>query len=235
MGGIGKTMLAARLAQDVAPSFERVYWRSVRNAPPLSEGLQGLVGILSDQRVSAPDDEAARLGLVVKLLNERPTLLVLDNLETLLEPGVRQARYRAGYEGFGALLQAFGEGRHHSCVVVTSREAPPRLGAIGDGHAVRVLELGGLGVAEGRALLADKQLTGAEHDWANLVAQFGGNGLALKVVGESCSRASWADSSNRPAPARCSGTFVNCSTNRSSAARRLNSTCFGAWPSNARR
>ena len=29
MGGIGKTSLAARLAQDVAPSFERVYWRSL--------------------------------------------------------------------------------------------------------------------------------------------------------------------------------------------------------------
>src|SRR5262245_30395141 len=32
-GGIGKTSLAARLAQSVAPHFERVYWRSLRNAP----------------------------------------------------------------------------------------------------------------------------------------------------------------------------------------------------------
>jgi transcriptional regulator with XRE-family HTH domain len=38
MGGIGKTSLAAKLAQDVAPSFERVYWRSLRDAPPPATG-----------------------------------------------------------------------------------------------------------------------------------------------------------------------------------------------------
>src|SRR5437879_5245836 len=37
IGGIGKTRLAARFAQTVAHSFERVYWRSLRNAPPVSE------------------------------------------------------------------------------------------------------------------------------------------------------------------------------------------------------
>ena len=41
MGGIGKTSLAARLAEDVAPSFERLYWRSLRDAPPASEWLVG--------------------------------------------------------------------------------------------------------------------------------------------------------------------------------------------------
>jgi WD40 repeat protein len=40
-------------------------------------------------------------------------------------------------------------------------------------------------VAEGQVLLVDKQLTGSDDDWLNLIARFGGNGLALKVVGES--------------------------------------------------
>jgi hypothetical protein len=43
MGGIGKTSLAAKLGQEVAPSFERVYWRSLRDAPPLGEWLAGAV------------------------------------------------------------------------------------------------------------------------------------------------------------------------------------------------
>jgi predicted ATPase len=51
MGGIGKTSLAARMAQEVAPSFERVYWRSLRNAPPISDLLAGAIGFLSDQQV----------------------------------------------------------------------------------------------------------------------------------------------------------------------------------------
>ena len=33
-GGIGKTSLAAAAAQQWSTSFERVYWRSLRNAPP---------------------------------------------------------------------------------------------------------------------------------------------------------------------------------------------------------
>ena len=41
MGGLGKTALAARLARELAPDFEAVYWRSVRNAPPCAEWLAG--------------------------------------------------------------------------------------------------------------------------------------------------------------------------------------------------
>ena len=47
MGGIGKTMLAARAAQDVARHFERVYWRSMRNAPPFEEWLAGAIDVLA--------------------------------------------------------------------------------------------------------------------------------------------------------------------------------------------
>src|SRR5207302_4105375 len=90
MGGIGKTSLAARLAQDVAASFERVYWRSLRDALPTTQWLAGVIGFLSDQRVVPPEGEAARLRVLLDLLRDRPSLLVLDNFETLLEPGRRE-------------------------------------------------------------------------------------------------------------------------------------------------
>jgi hypothetical protein len=54
IGGVGKTNLAARLAQDVAPSFERVYWRSLRNAPAISEWLAGAIAFVSDQQLAPP-------------------------------------------------------------------------------------------------------------------------------------------------------------------------------------
>ena len=56
--------------------------------------------------------------------------------------------------------------------MVTSREAPPELAVLGGG-AVRRFQLGGLGVPEGQVLLADKQLSGNDEDWANLIARFG--------------------------------------------------------------
>jgi len=183
MGGIGKTALAARLAQDVAPSFQRVYWRSLRDALPTMEWLAGAIGFISDQQLP-PEGEGKRLAVLLQLMRDRPCLLVLDNFETVLEPGEREGRYREGFAGYGALLQAVAETRHQSCLVVTSREVPPELAVLGGG-AVRRFQLGGLGVAEGQVLLADKQLSGTDEDWQNLIGRFGGNGLALKVVGES--------------------------------------------------
>jgi hypothetical protein len=49
---------------------------------------------------------------------------------------------------------------------------------------VRIVELGGLGVDEAQVLLAPKQLTGSSQQWCELNDFIGGNGLALKVVGE---------------------------------------------------
>ncbi len=184
MGGIGKTSLAARLARDAAPAFRRVYWRSLRNAPPVDEWLAGAIGFLSGQQRVPPPGEAERRAVLVELLRDEPSLLVLDNFETVLEPGHREGRYRDNLGGYGALLRAVGEGRHESCLVVTSREAPPEL-AVFEGRAVRSLALGGLNVPQGQSLLAHKHLVGNERAWAWLVARYGGNGLALKVVGES--------------------------------------------------
>jgi WD40 repeat protein len=184
MGGIGKTALAARLAQDVAPTFERLYWRSLRDAPPIDDWMAGAIGFLSGQRVVAPEGEVAQLRVLLQLLQQRRSLLVLDNFETLLQPGDAGGGYREGYAGYGKLLQAIGEGRHRSCLLVTSRESPPDF-AILRGAAARSFHLDGLGVADGQTLLAGKGLSGSPHEWSTLVDRLGGNGLALKVVGES--------------------------------------------------
>lgn len=184
MGGIGKTVLTSRLAQDAAPGFHRVYWRSLRDALPANEWLAGAIGFLSAHEVVPPRGESAQLTALIQLLRDRPNLLVLDNFETVLEPGQREGRYRDGFAVYGSLLRAIGEARHQSCLLVTSREAPPELAVLA-GATVRALQLGGLGVREGRTLLADKQLSGSDAEWSDLVGRFGGNGLALQVVGES--------------------------------------------------
>jgi WD40 repeat protein/transcriptional regulator with XRE-family HTH domain len=184
IGGIGKTTLVARMAQDVAPSFQRVYWRSLRDALPLAEWLGGAITFVSDKAVRPPEGEPAQRSALLHLLQEFPSLLVLDNFETLLEPGTSYGRYRDGYDGYGRVLQMIGEGRHRSCLVLTSREAPPELAAL-SGGPVRTLYLAGLRALEARAVLADKHLVGTDEDWTQLTERFGGNGLALKIISES--------------------------------------------------
>jgi hypothetical protein len=122
----------------------------------------------------------ARLGLLLEMLRERHCLLVLDNLEAVLEPGVPAVRYRAGYEGYGEILRRLGDSAHQGCLLVTSREQPLRE----DQTAVRALRLRGLEVDEARALLGHRELAGDEAAWRALVARYAGNPLALQVVGK---------------------------------------------------
>jgi WD40 repeat protein/DNA-binding XRE family transcriptional regulator len=180
-GGIGKTTLAAKLAQSVAVSFERVYWRSLRNAPPLAEWLAGAIDFLSDYQVVPPSAESERIAGLLQLLRSRRCLLVLDNCETLLESGHDDGGYRAGMAGYGRLLQRVGEVSQQSCLMLTSREALPELTTLGGG--VGRLELQGLGTTDIQRLLADKQLVGDAQAWGGLVRHYAGNGLALKIVG----------------------------------------------------
>jgi hypothetical protein len=183
MAGIGKTTLAARLAQNVASNFGHVYWRSLRDAPPLSEWLAGAIGFLSDQHIVPPSTESERITALLQLLRDQPCLLVLDNWEILFEPGEREGRYRSGVTGYGQLLRAVGDASHQSCLVLTSREAPAEL-AVLVGGAERTFHLGGFGVEDAQVLLAPKRLDGTPQQWAEFTARLGGNGLALKVVGE---------------------------------------------------
>jgi WD40 repeat protein/transcriptional regulator with XRE-family HTH domain len=179
LGGIGKTILAARLAQDVAHDFEVVFWRSLRNAPSLSEWLGQAIGFLSSYEALPPEDDFARREMLLHLLRERRCLLVLDNLETVLVSEESDAED----VGFRSLVQTLAETSHQSCVLLTSREAPAELAHLrGETGPVRMHSLGGLSIAEARALLGEDEVWGDDAAWANLVATYAGNGLALKVT-----------------------------------------------------
>jgi hypothetical protein len=179
-GGIGKTTVAARLSHDLVSEFALIYWRSLRHAPPVEEWLAGAISALSASQALLPEGVEARLGLLLELLRAHRVLLVLDNLETVLEPGAPGVRYQAGYEGYGEVLRRLGESAHQGCLLVTSREQPLRE----DHTAVRTLRLRGLGVNEARVLLGNRALQGDDAAWAALVARYAGNPLALRVVGK---------------------------------------------------
>src|SRR5262249_50021931 len=159
LGGIGKSLLATRLAHDLASSFEHVFWRSLRDAATPGEWLAEALRFLAPDVASGADGEAALLRRLLESLNEARCLLVLDNVETILQPGGPVGGYRAGYERYGTLLRQVAESAHRSCLVVTSREEPAELGPLlGERGPVRALELAGFDAEDGRALLADKRL-----------------------------------------------------------------------------
>ncbi len=88
-----------------------VYWRSLRNAPPVGEWLGGAIAALSAGKALVPDGFDAQLGLLLKLARACRGLLVLDNLEAILEPSALGVRYQAGYAGYGMVLAPAGRER----------------------------------------------------------------------------------------------------------------------------
>jgi WD40 repeat protein/DNA-binding SARP family transcriptional activator len=186
MGGLGKTVLVTRLAEQVQDDFEYLIWRSLRNVPPLAEILADWILILSDQQIyDLPEDIDKSISLLLDYLRQKRCLLLLDNAESILQSGEKAGHYREGYEAYGRLLQRIGDSHHQSCLLLTSREKPRQFGLLeGETAPVRTLLLTHIDVAAGQAILQDRGLTGSAENWATLLDRYSGNPLALKLVAE---------------------------------------------------
>ncbi len=183
MGGIGKTTLSIRFAQEMLQHVGFVLWRSLRNAPPLQELLADCIQTLSEQSTSSFESTEKNIGVLIELLRKRRCLLILDNIETLLQPGSLAGDYRNGYEDYGKLILRIAEMAHQSCLLLTSREMLGELEPLEGLHAhVRKLKLSGLGRVESQQLLRDKELFGEQADWEAIVQHYSGNPLALKIA-----------------------------------------------------
>lgn len=176
IGGIGKTSLSVKLAEQVQDCFTYVVWRSLRNAPPLKALLAELVPYLSGQQETKPD-----ISSFLQCLRNHRCLVVLDNAESLLDSGNQSGQYRSGYEDYGELLHRVAITRHQSCVIVTSREKCVQAAQWEGDPAVQLLFLNGSPEAS-RALLEATGLVGAESHKQTLCDRYCCNPLALKIV-----------------------------------------------------
>lgn len=192
IGGIGKTVLATRLKEEVKSQFAFVYWRTLQNALPPDEYLNDCIRFLAgEERVELPKGFSERIRLLGKYLQNHRCLLVLDNIETILKGGLQlgatsleqgHGSYQAGYEGYGELFHFVGSNSSlQSCVLLTSRELPVEVEAL-EGNEVRVWHLSGIGLEEGRLILQERNLIGTEEEFNELVQMYSGNPLALKLA-----------------------------------------------------
>lgn len=186
IGGIGKTALSVRCAEQISHEFKYVVWRSLRNAPPVEDIVTNLIHFLSNQQVtetSLPERVDDRVSQLLEYLQDHRCLLVLDNFESILRGGDRAGYYREGYEGYGEFLRRVGEVTHQSCLMLTSREKPKEVASL-DGVAlpVRALQLNGLKQVEGQEIFKSKGLFASESELRVLVECYAGNPLALKIV-----------------------------------------------------
>ena len=184
MGGIGKTSLAIKVAENIQDRFDRLIWRSLRNAPHIRDLLSDLLQFLSghqelDSETLLQEDRAAsldsKISRLIESLRLSRCLLVLDNVESILltEEGL--------YNNF---FRALGEASHQSCVLLTSREKPRDLAWLeGDHLPTRSFPLSGLQEAAVKEIFSNKgSFLAQDQDWQELIRRYAGNPLALKII-----------------------------------------------------
>ncbi|MCE7986630.1 MAG: hypothetical protein DYG89_36110 [Caldilinea sp. CFX5] len=188
MGGMGKTTLAATVVTRLAPQFTWVLWRSLLNAPPLSDILRDWVQALAGYTLATwPTLLDAQLALLFEQLRQQRCLLVLDNVESILSaPGSQpNGAYQPDYADYGHFFARLGESAHQSSLLLTSRELPPEVVRLERrGAPVRRLPLPGLPLAAGQHLLTDAGLIGSVAQQRELLTRYSGNPLALQLVGK---------------------------------------------------
>ncbi len=185
MGGMGKTSLSVKLAQQIQEQFEFVVWRSLRNSPPLGELLTNLLQFFaSGQPINLSVNLPVLISQFMAHLRSHRCLVILDNAESILDSGEQSGHYQPGYEDYGQLLKQLGETAHQSCVLLTSREKLPEVAALeGENLPVRSWQLTGLSAIAALELVRTKNFScGSDIDWQNLIQHYAGNPLALKII-----------------------------------------------------
>lgn len=180
IGGIGKTSLSVKIAQQIQSQFEFVIWRSLQQAPTLDVILSNILPILTDSSATTNNSISA----LMEQLRQKRCLLILDNLESILQGGNRSGQYQQGYEDYRQLFARIADETHQSCLILTGREQPGGFAVrSGENSPVRSLLLFGVSPPVCQKMLADKGLKATLLQCQDIVNYFGGNPLAIKLAG----------------------------------------------------
>ncbi|WP_245894955.1 tetratricopeptide repeat protein, partial [Nostoc cycadae] len=165
IGGTGKSMLATKIYDEIA-GFPKRFWADVSNGAGFSDVARE---VLTQFGFPVPEQEAQLVEALVRCLRSGEFLLIIDNLESLLQPD-RQW----GSLFYGEFFQTWIESGGNSKVLVTTRERPELKG-------FEWLPLKGLQVEEGVALLT---ALGIKGDLAEFVELVDGHPLLLRLVAD---------------------------------------------------
>jgi WD40 repeat protein len=88
MGGIGKTALVTKIAQEIQDKFDWLIWRSLREAPSIQNILADLIFFISqEQEIDLPDTVGGRITKLLEYLSYSRCLIILDNAESIFQAG----------------------------------------------------------------------------------------------------------------------------------------------------
>ncbi|MEG3861360.1 NB-ARC domain-containing protein, partial [Microcoleus sp. herbarium12] len=189
--GIGKTTLISQLIRQLHTEktpFTSAAWQSLQSAtgkaPPCDRTIDSLLFTLSNGDITAAvnpqNDCGKKTENLIKILREKPCLIVFDRADTLLKTGEAKA---AGYFAedcaeYAWLFKQLLETEHQSKILFTSRESlaelPPTV--------TREIQLNGLDRDSAISLLQSFNLTANAEELAEMGDRYSGHPKALQLV-----------------------------------------------------
>lgn len=122
VAGIGKSTLVAKLIQQVQ-GFEQIIWKTFNHTPLLQDVVTELLELVSSNEIKKiPEYPQALISLLIKYLQSRRCLLVLDGIEYLFS----RNNFFQKVE-YATFLRRLIEEEHQSCLILTSRIWPDEL------------------------------------------------------------------------------------------------------------
>ncbi len=193
--GIGKTTLASQFVRELQREntrFVAIAWESLNSASngarPFDRTINSLLLTLSNQepldRQPLEEDYLKKTEKLIQLLKQKPCLLLFDQVETILIPGVAEkAGYFAeNYLEYTWLFKQLLETEHQSKVIFISRESLAELSPT----VSREVVLKGLASEAAIALLQSfnltNNLTESNPEKLELVKRYQGHPKALELV-----------------------------------------------------
>ncbi|MCC5634094.1 NACHT domain-containing protein [Nostoc sphaeroides CHAB 2801] len=193
MGGIGKTWLSVKLAQQLQEQFEFVIWRSLLPAPPVNELLADLITVFSEgKETDLPEQFNHRISRLIYYLQHHRCLLILDGADRLLEQCATLditcrdciwLHHTISGE-YCELFRRVAETTHKSCLILTSRLKSYEITPLeGETRPARVFSLQGLQVTDIQKLFRTKgTFRGTADNWDQLIKLYAGNPHVLNRI-----------------------------------------------------
>ena len=187
IGGIGKTALAIKLAQNIKSEFDYLIWLSLEHKPTIEQLLTDILQVFSQHQPLEDNllqDNTDQISQLTEYFYRHRCLLILDKVERILQAGVICGHYAAEFKQYSELFQRLAETSHQSCLVLISREKPREFIFLeGENLPVRSLQIKEIQCPEVQKITRLKSnFLGSDQDWQVLIDNYGGNPLILKFI-----------------------------------------------------
>nr|AFS17243.1 putative DRNF1 [Nostoc flagelliforme str. Sunitezuoqi] len=183
VAGIGKSALATKLTEELStksqPRFDCLIWKSVAYAPSLQDLVGELLELVqsSEPELGLPKYTQAMISVLIKQLQSRRYLLILDGFEALFQRNVFHERLE-----YSLFFRRLIEELDQSSLLLTSRALPDEFDdLITAGHPIQEMKIEGLDMDAAMQLLSAKGLADKEN-CSQLIKIYRGNPSEMEAV-----------------------------------------------------